>query len=393
MLITHELLFDELTKFLESYLIKTNASWLRLNFTRIYEKSFQNNKFLELQKWCNNIVTKYPNKVFDSENFTSLQENALISLIGRDDLQMEEVKIWNYVIKWGVAHDPNLPFDPSNWTKENFLSLNTILKNCLPLIRYFQMSNDDIIEHVQPYHQILGKNLWDDILKKLNTPNQIISTIILPPRVILTQNLPHRVTVPFSTVINEDHAAEIASWVDNKADTYSTSNNPYEFKLLFRGSRDGFTAKSFWNLCDKQTNVVVVIEVKETNEILGGYNPIGWDKPKKSRIYKNCDKSFIFSLKNDTIQNSILSRITDRGQNKAIACCSKFGPSFRNGLYIKDRCDEIDRCYCWYDSKDTYYEKIRDTSLYLHDTSFIYGYKSGFSVNDYEVFQIYKKNL
>ncbi|RIB10963.1 hypothetical protein C2G38_2204753 [Gigaspora rosea] len=152
MLITHELLFDVLTKFLELYLIKTNTSWLRLNFTRIYEKSFQNNKFLELQKWYNNIVTKYPNKVFDSENFTFLQENALISLIGHEDLQMEEVKIWNYIIKWGIAQDPNLSFDPSNWTKENFLSLNTILKNCLPLIRYFQMSNDDIIEHVQPYH-------------------------------------------------------------------------------------------------------------------------------------------------------------------------------------------------------------------------------------------------
>ncbi|RIB29210.1 hypothetical protein C2G38_2057257, partial [Gigaspora rosea] len=160
----------------------------------------------------------------------------------------------------------------------NFLALKTTLQNCLPHIRYFQMSSDEVIDSVQPYKQILENDLWDDITRKFMSPNRQVSSIILPPRKILTPTLPVRNTDPFSTVINEAHAAEIASWVDKKENTYSLTNNPYEFKLLLRGTRDGFTKDSFWNLCDKQTHLVVVMKVKGTDEIIGGYNPVGWDK-------------------------------------------------------------------------------------------------------------------
>ncbi|RIB29220.1 hypothetical protein C2G38_2057312 [Gigaspora rosea] len=94
------------------------------------------------------------------------------------------------------------------------------------------------------------------------SPKIQVSSIILPPRKILRPTLPTRNTESFSTVINEAHAGEIASW----------------FKLLLRGTRDGFTNDSFWNLCFKQTQLVVVMKVKNTDEILGGYNPISCDK-------------------------------------------------------------------------------------------------------------------
>ncbi|RIB10559.1 hypothetical protein C2G38_178546 [Gigaspora rosea] len=278
MLVACELILEELAKYLETFLIESNAHWLRLHFNRIYQKSFQNKNILKLQKWCNDILIKNPNKVFESEDFTSLQENALISLIERDDLQMEEVKIWNYIIKWGIAQNPGLSSNPEDWSDGNILALKSTLKNCLPLIRYFQMLGGDIYDHVKPYKKILEENLWDDLIKRYMTPDRPISSVVLPPRVILTQELPHRLTEPFSNVINEEHAAEIASWIDKKADTYSMTNNPYEFKLLLRGSKDGFTRDSFWDLCDNQKHLVIVIKVKDSDKILGGYNPVGWDK-------------------------------------------------------------------------------------------------------------------
>ncbi|RIB30403.1 BTB/POZ domain-containing protein, partial [Gigaspora rosea] len=140
MLIASELLLEELVKYLETHLIEEKAHWLRLQFSRIYHKSFQNDKLQKLQEWCNNIAAKYPDKVFESSDFTILQENALISLISRDDLQMKEVKIWNHVIKWGIAQNPGLPSDFKTWSLENFLTLKTTLQNFLHLIRYFQMS-------------------------------------------------------------------------------------------------------------------------------------------------------------------------------------------------------------------------------------------------------------
>ncbi|RIB18187.1 hypothetical protein C2G38_2142247 [Gigaspora rosea] len=392
MLIAYEFLFEELAKHLETHLIEKEAHWLRLNFTRIYQKSFQNNKFQELQRWCNDFLVKYPSKIFDSEEFISLQENALISLISRDDLQMEEVKIWNHVIEWGIAQNPDLPSDPEEWSLENFLALKTTLQNCLPHIRYFQMSGDDIFNYVQPYQPIFEKKLWKDITKKFMT-NQPITSTVLPPRVILTPTLPTRIAESFesfSNVINETHAAEIASWVDRKANPYFVRDNPYEFKLLLRGTRDGFTKDSFWNLCDKQTHLVVVMKVKGTVEILGGYNPVGWDKPstKKSAFSKNCNNSFVFSLRNGTIQNSILSRVKPE---RAIGCNSYCGPIFGSAwsffnvgvLAMNDNFNQDNGYYC----RNTHeYEKpIRNEFTYNKN-----GY-SYFSVKEYEIFQINKK--
>ncbi|RIB24782.1 TLD-domain-containing protein [Gigaspora rosea] len=365
MIVSCEFLLEELVKYLETYLIEKNAHWLL----------FQNKQFQELQKWCNDIAAKYPSKVFESENFATLQENALVSLIGRDDLQMEEVKIWNYVIQWGIAQNPGLPSDPKNWSGENFLALKITLQNCLPLIRYFQLSGDDITDKVKPYKKILEENLWEDLMQRFLTPNRPISSTILPPRIISSQVLPPRTTEPFSTVISEIHAAEIASWVDKKTETYSIVNNPYEFKLLIRGTRDGFTSESFWKLCDKQTNTVLVMKVKGTDEIFGGYNPIAWDQSVDD--YTSCNDSFIFSLKNGTVQNSILSRVKE--PKYALFYSLDCGPNFGSygDLAMYTDFNWGDECYC---SPHSYEKALRNTED-----------EYDFSVDEYEVYQIRKK--
>ncbi|KAF0440416.1 kelch-like protein 17 [Gigaspora margarita] len=102
---------------------------------------------------------------------------------------------------------------------------------------------------------------------------QILSTILLPC-IILKQTLPTRTTEPFSKIIIEEHKAEIATWIDKKSNKYNTTNILYDFKLLFCRSRDSFVKNPFWNLCDKKTNFIVVIRVKDTNKILGSYNPL-----------------------------------------------------------------------------------------------------------------------
>ncbi|RIB11289.1 hypothetical protein C2G38_119043 [Gigaspora rosea] len=377
MLASCEFFLEEFIKYLENYLIEEKSHWLLLHFANIYSKSFQSdNKLQILQKWCNDIIVKYPTKFFDSENFTSIQENALISIITRDDLQMDEGKIWDYVIKWGVAQNFDLPSDPDNYTLENFQTLKATIQNCLPHVRYFHISNNDIVENVQPYHQILEKNLWKDLLRKLIFSNHPITSKILPPRIVLAQQLPPRADELVSTIINNEHAAEIASWVDKR--DYSTKNNPYRFNLLLRGSKDGFTAASFWNLCNEQVNVIVIMKVKGTDEILGGYNPIAWHKPFSKRFTKESDDCFIFSLKNGIIKNSILSRV--KKPKTAVLCHSKYGPCFGGGgLTLKDNCDQDGQCQCFNYNNNTY-NPIRDKSTYdeVDDCS-------KFSVEEYEI--------
>ncbi|RIB22082.1 BTB/POZ protein [Gigaspora rosea] len=158
---------EELVKCIQSYLIDNKASWLRLKFTQVYSTCFQENNFKGLQTFCTDILAKHPNLIFNSDDFTSIQEN---------DLQIEESEIWDKVIQWGKEQTPNLPSDLEQWNDENFLALKTTLEKCIPLIRYFQMPGRDIAIKVKPYRQILGSNLWDDITLKIMTPDTSISS-------------------------------------------------------------------------------------------------------------------------------------------------------------------------------------------------------------------------
>ncbi|RIB21836.1 hypothetical protein C2G38_2175562 [Gigaspora rosea] len=103
-------------------------------------------------------------------------------------------------------------------------------------------------------------------------------SIILPPRSVLKLKLLTKITELFSLIISEAHATKIASWIDKKK-TNSITNNPYGIKLTLYGTRDGFTANSFWKLCDKQRHLIIIMKIKGTDEILGRYNTIGWVKP------------------------------------------------------------------------------------------------------------------
>ncbi|RHZ76269.1 hypothetical protein Glove_199g150 [Diversispora epigaea] len=392
MVTSNELEIEELTKKLENHLINTKSSWLRSHFSLVYRTIFSRNDFKDLEKFCNDIVTKHPSLIFGAEDFTSLQESALVSLLGRDDLQLEETIIWEYVIEWGIAQNYTLPADLKEWTDEDFTTLKTTLQKCLPLIRYFHVSGTDALKKIRPYKKILDEQLWEDLTQHFIAPGQPVESIILPPRKILVKELPARAPKPaklLSTIITSEHAAEISSWIDRKSITYSLTNIPYEFQLILRGSRNGFAPQTFWNICHGHARTVVVMKVKDTEEILGGYNPLFWDaNAPASTFYPGSwgktNDSFIFSLKNRIRQNSILSRV--KTQDKAIwyartSYQNTHGPYFGNDFGLNSPSSDFtldNNSVCNNDSNC--YEKPIRTST------------DSFSIIEYEVFTIIKKN-
>ena len=89
----NELNLQLLVKYLQTSLIENNANWMEKNFNFIHQTSFENN-FLELQKYCTDLISKEPDKIFKSLNFSSISEKILISLIQSDNLQMSEIQVW-----------------------------------------------------------------------------------------------------------------------------------------------------------------------------------------------------------------------------------------------------------------------------------------------------------
>src|SRR5215470_14336014 len=98
---------------------------MELNFNLIYQTSFENDSFLELQKYCTDLMSKDPDKIFNSQNFSSISEKILVSLIQNENLQMSEIQVWEHVLEWGHAQNPELSSDPTSLSKNDF----NIIKN------------------------------------------------------------------------------------------------------------------------------------------------------------------------------------------------------------------------------------------------------------------------
>ncbi|RGB22308.1 hypothetical protein C1646_748556 [Rhizophagus diaphanus] len=144
------------------------------NFDLIYRTSFENNTFSELQKYCTDLISKEPAKIFKSPNISSIPENLLISIIQNDYLQMNEVQIWEQLIKWGLAQHPELPSDFTNYSKDDFKTLKNTLQQCIPFIRFYNLSSKEFTDNVLPYRKLLPKDLYEDLLKTfltLSDPN------------------------------------------------------------------------------------------------------------------------------------------------------------------------------------------------------------------------------
>ncbi|RGB35935.1 hypothetical protein C1646_758699, partial [Rhizophagus diaphanus] len=152
-----------------------------------------------------------------------------------------------------------------------------------------------------------------------------------------------------SKTITIQHAELISKWIDRLEITDKIKNS-YEFKLILRGSRDGFSP------------------MKDSNEILGGYNPIMWT----SNIIVGVTRdSFIFSFKNkENIENCILSRV--KYENYAIENHPLLGPSFGDG--------DLRLC-------GKYWGRCNSSRIY---DNFIRVTGDTFSIEEYEIFQIIK---
>ncbi|CAB4411624.1 unnamed protein product [Rhizophagus irregularis] len=161
----NELNLEELIIYIQSFLIKNKTKWMEENFDLVYQTSFENNSFLELQKYCTNLISDEPDKIFNSPKFFSIPEKLLISLIQNDYLEMNEVQIWEKVIKWGFSQHPEFPSNFTDYSKDELKTLKNTLQHCISFIRFYNLSSGEFMDKVLPYRKLLPKELYEDLLK------------------------------------------------------------------------------------------------------------------------------------------------------------------------------------------------------------------------------------
>ncbi|GET03176.1 carbohydrate-binding module family 13 protein [Rhizophagus clarus] len=210
------------------------------------------------------------------------------------------------------------------------------------------------LDKVYPYRKTLPKELRENLVKYFLNPN----------------NQSNKKSKGIdSRIIAIQHAELISKWID-KLEITDEMKNPYEFKLILRGSRDGFSPNKFHEICDNQPHTIAIIKVKDNSEILGGYNPIIWKSDGNYGVTKD---SFIFSFKSKSnVKNYVLSQVIE--EELAICNMVDFGPTFGFDDLAIFGTDFYSGSCC---NRSDYEKEIRETN-------------DEFSVEEYEIFQIMK---
>jgi hypothetical protein len=151
-----------------------------------------------------------------------------------------------------------------------------------------------------------------------------------------------------------------------------------KWKLLFRGSRDGFRSSDFHQKCDNESNTVTVI-LTTKDFVFGGFTPLEWDSS-NSLKKDNSLRSFLFIVK-DPRNSESKSFPVMNSNSAAIYVNSSFGPIFGgHDLLVSDRCND----------NTSSYTKLGVT--YRNDTGLknteVFTGEQHFQVKEIEVFSI-----
>ncbi|POG76246.1 hypothetical protein GLOIN_2v1557899 [Rhizophagus irregularis DAOM 181602=DAOM 197198] len=233
----------------------------------------------------------------------------------------------------------------------------------IPLIRFYHIPSADFVTKVYPFKEILPKDLINNILVFHMAPDEKLNVDVQSPR--------KPKCVYDSVIISDKHFAIFSSWIENKNESYYNVNNiPYKFNLLYRASRDGNTIATFHAKCDNKGATIVIVKITNSEQIVGGYNPLYWDS---SNGWKPTSDSFIFSFANkDNLQSAKLGYSNYGDPYSVFGGNVNYGPLFGGGHDLGFSNNR------WYRSCSSSYP---DVGIPLNN----------FQTDDYEVFQVVKK--
>ena len=122
-----------------------------------------------------------PKILFDSDKFINLKAPLLELLLKRDDLNMDEIEIWEILLKWCFAQQ-NMENDPVKWSKDDIAKIERALHRFIPLIRFYDIEPTDFFYKVYCYKDILPQDLIHDLLEFHIVPNMKLKHNVAPSR-------------------------------------------------------------------------------------------------------------------------------------------------------------------------------------------------------------------
>ena len=202
------------------------------------------------------------------------------------------------------------------------------------------------------------------------------------------------INIDSKIVIYENNYKEkLIKWLKNPNNKKKDENkNLKEIILLYRGTRDGFQAKTFHDKCDNKGETLTIIESKD-DYVFGGYTEINWDSTvwngkvgDNNNARRNGNgNEFVFTLKNPYGIKPAKYNMKKTWLNHSICCDVRLGPIFGcNDIRIEDNCNISNNMFTYYDFKKGEF-CFEDTTGHKR---LLFTGKPSFLVKEIEVFQI-----
>ena len=111
-----ELNIIPLISHIQEFLIEHQTEFLHQNPTGILETVYQHEAFTDLWNFCLEKVCEEPKILLNSDKFINLKAPLLELLLKRDDLNMEEIEVWESLLRWCLTQQ-SIKNDPTKWSK------------------------------------------------------------------------------------------------------------------------------------------------------------------------------------------------------------------------------------------------------------------------------------
>ena len=243
------------------------------------------------------------------------------------------------------------------------LNLNYIVNN---LINQLSILNSDYINLKKEMNK-MKKDFENKInLLELENKNKALEIKNLKEKIFHEQQIND---LSDSDIILLDERKSIIKMINPSSDL-----NTYNFKLIFKASKDGDSPNAFHSLCDNKGPTIIFIKINNGKRI-GGYTSISWNSKDE---FEEDENAFLFSLdkKEKYELNKKLIKFS-------VGHFEKYGPTWGSGygLYISnfyktdENCSQENNCY-----------KNKNKDFIGIDKSKVY-----FSILDYEVYTCEKK--
>ncbi|XP_078701268.1 uncharacterized protein LOC144927600 isoform X1 [Branchiostoma floridae x Branchiostoma belcheri] len=314
---------------------------------------------------CLNFIEENAEDCLRTEGFLQLPKEPVIRLVSSDQLALEEEEVWRRVLAW-AKYQAKVETAPQRWSPEEKARVCQHLSGVIEHVKLLLIDSKVFAEEVEPTGAVpMELSLERYRIAAVPTGLKNSRDRRLTPRVshklFKGTDILSRERLPLQRVLNQ--------W-------YGDSKQ--EWRLLYKASRDGYTADAFHQNCDGFSPTIVLILGHKGN-VCGGFSDVPWtSKAPAQGKYIASDRAFLFTLVNQ--QGVEPTRFNIVNKKFATSHHPNFGPIFGAGadLYIANNCHTGTECYS--NLPHSYNGDHASCSILMGDYYF--------NVLDYEVFTL-----